>query len=604
MAKNKTKRIINPADENFLAGQELLAKHPMFSSLLGGSRIARNERNGCPDSAWAVVSCAGCISVHPKRRGEPSEWMYVLAHCLLHLGLEHFPVREDRKAWNVACDCYIARFLYDLKIGKAPSDMGNPLQLTNQSEEKIYARLLRDGIEPELFSFGTAGNHPDMIGNGIGTDYAGKPLNTQWASRFAFGIKLAVTNAVSVAAGTLKSLSDEQNHKSDAARARDWFISSYPLFGALAANFKLIEDPLVCTRGEIGIAAVNASIQEIYINPAAGLTFEECKFVMAHEFLHVGLRHDARAQGRDAYLWNVACDYVINDWLVDMGVGEIPKRGLLYDLELKGLSAESVYDRIVTDMRRARKLATLRGLGLGDIIGGTEGDEWWRHGDGVGLDEFYRNSLSQGLTYHEDQGRGFLPAALIEEIRALNHPVIAWDVELAKWFDCWFLPLEKHRTYARLSRRQSATPDIARPHWVKNFDADDGRTFGVVLDTSGSMDRHLLAKALGAIASYGASRDVPAVRVVFCDALAYDQGYMPPENIAQTVKVKGRGGTILQPGIDLLNRADDFPHDAPILIITDGECDDLKIPAREHAYLIPKGKHLPFAPKGKVFRVE
>jgi hypothetical protein len=62
--------------------------------------------------------------------------MYVLAHCLLHLGLEHFPVREGRKAWNVACDCYIARFLYDLKIGKAPSDMGNPLHLTNQSEEK------------------------------------------------------------------------------------------------------------------------------------------------------------------------------------------------------------------------------------------------------------------------------------------------------------------------------------------------------------------------------------------------------------------------------------------------------------------------------------
>jgi len=40
------------------------------------------------------------------------------------------------------------------------------------------------------------------------------------------------------------------------------------------------------------------------------------------------------------------------------------------------------------------------------------------------------------------------------------------------------------------------------------------------------MDRKLLAQALGAIASYSLSREVPAVRVIFCDALPYDQGYL------------------------------------------------------------------------------
>jgi len=38
----------------------------------------------------------------------------------------------------------------------------------------------------------------------------------------------------------------------------------------------------------------------------------------------------------------------------------------------------------------------------------------------------------------------------------------------------------------------------------------DARTFGVVLDTSGSMDRQILGKALGAISSYAQTRDVPA----------------------------------------------------------------------------------------------
>jgi predicted metal-dependent peptidase len=326
----------------------------------------------------------------------------------------------------------------------------------------------------------------------------------------------------------------------------------------------------------------------------------EFRFVLAHEMLHVGLRHDVRCQGRDHYFWNVACDYVINEWLVEMGVGNMPD-GCLYDPELKSLSAEAIYDRIVTDMRRYRKLATLRGIGLSDILEPrTPG--WWAHGEGVTLDDFYRRALCQGLALHEAGGRGLLPAALVEEIRALSQPPIPWDVELAQWFDEHFPPLEKVRSYARPSRRQSSTPDIPRPRWVADPHRLEGRTFGVVLDTSGSMDRVLLAKALGAIASYSIAREVPAVRVVFCDAAAYDQGYMPPEDIAGKVKVKGRGGTVLQPGIDLLQKAEDFPRGGPLLVITDGWCDKLHV-RRDHAFLIPEGSHLPFVPLGKVFRI-
>jgi predicted metal-dependent peptidase len=116
------------------------------------------------------------------------------------------------------------------------------------------------------------------------------------------------------------------------------------------------------------------------------------------------------------------------------------------------------------------------------------------------------------------------------------------------------------------------------------------------------MERTLLAKALGAIASYCFSRDVPAARVVFCDAAAYDQGYMAPEAIAETVRVRGRGGTVLQPAIDLLQRAEDFPKSGPLLIITDGQCDRLVI-QREHAFLMPEGASLPFIPHGPVFRL-
>jgi len=56
------------------------------------------------------------------------------------------------------------------------------------------------------------------------------------------------------------------------------------------------------------------------------------------------------------------------------------------------------------------------------------------------------------------------------------------------------------------------------------------------------------------------------------------------------------------PGVRLLETADNFPKDGPILIITDGYCDRLTS-SHEHAYLIAEGGRLQFPPKGPVFRL-
>ncbi|BAZ83701.1 peptidase [Sphaerospermopsis kisseleviana CS-549] len=580
------------AKQQFEQGYNILRQHPIFTSLLYHANINRQPSNQCPPKHWAVINNLGTIHVHPTRRGSPEEWVYVLAHCLLHLGFGHFQERTYFREWNAACNYFIAKFLADLKLGTAPEEYLFPLNFANRNEDSLYQEFCERGIPGNDFV--------DMFIETPKSHYWYAKID--WQAVFGEGLTKAVTNAVSVAAGQDISLAGESKNNTPAQKAKAWFINSYPLLGALATNFEIIEDPLICQRLEISVAAIDVENKQIFINPAGGLTNEEYRFVMAHELLHAGLRHDTRRQGREPYLWNVACDYVINSWLIEMGVGELPHVGALYDPDLKNLSAESIYDRIVKDLRLYRKLATLRGIGQCDILEPQRAD-WWTYGDGVALDEFYRRCLSQGLAYHQEQNRGFLPAGLIEEIRALSYPPIPWDVELAKWFDNYFSPLIKVRSYGRPSRRQSATPDIPRPCYVPDSNHEEGRTFGVVLDTSGSMERELLGKALGAIASYSISHDVSLVRVVFCDAFAYDQGYLTPESLADRVQVKGRGGTVLQPGIDLLEKADDFPKNGPLLIITDGYCDNLHI-RREHAFLIPVGRYLPFVPKGQVFRIK
>jgi predicted metal-dependent peptidase len=597
VARKQREKKVDPATEAFRAGRRMAAANPLLSPLLDEIYVYREQQDLCPSDGWAVVASNGVIHVHPTRRATPEQWLYVLAHCALHLGLGHFKDAENPDEWQAACDVFLARFLEDLKIGHRP--VAPYVELPSGNEDALYRRFCAEGIPLDFRELSLAGpGHPDMLVQGERRWYGGSP--PKWTALLANGLASAVAAAVEVAAGVREAPEISERKDSPSQRAKRWFISSYPLLGALAANFKIIEDIPICQRLDVHVAAVNPIAGEILMNPAAALSEAQCRFVMAHELLHVGLRHVERCDGRDFYLWNVACDFVINDWLLEMGVGEMPEVGMLHDPQLRGLSAEAVYDRIVTDLRRMRKLSTLRGVGKCDILDRPDGRLPRPTQD---LDDFYRSCLSQGLELHSRVGRGFLPEGLVEEIRALNMPPIPWEVRLAQWFDGFIEPIERRRTYARPSRRQSSTPDLPRPRVVPFEVEVTKRTFGVVLDTSGSMETEMLAKGLGAIASYALSREVPAVRVVFCDAAAYDQGYMPAEAIADRVRVKGRGGTVLQPGIDLLQAAEDFPKEGPILAITDGLCDRIHL-RREHAFLMPKGSRLPFIPRGPVFLME
>lgn len=586
----------------FWRGYQMVVDHPLFEPLTDHVRIISDYTpdNLCPATGMAVVTSEGEFHVNISHTYEPPQWAYALAHCLLHLAFGHFnkEYQQTWKEWNAACDCYIARFLFDVKFGERPLTLNDALHMLNiagltiRNEERLYEEFCLRGIPQQLLPVGTAGiSTSDMHFQTVKRS----KTRVDWQACFSAGLQRATNRVVNEASGGYTYIAD-----SKIQRAKRWFLTNFPLLGSLAVSFEVIEDSDICRRLSIRVAAVDMQARVIYINPGVGLNEQELRFVMAHELLHVGLRHDTRCRGRDPYLWNVACDFVINSWLTEMDIGDMPAIGALYDPTLKDMSAEAIYDIISRNVRHFRKLLTMRGYNESDILVPQNSTDAKTNAD---LDDFYRSCLYEGLQMHQSLNRGYLPADLIEEIQALKQPAIPWDVELAQWFETHFRPMEKVRSYARMSRRQSATPTIPRPLWTTPYKRSEGHTFGVVLDTSGSMDSKLLAKALGAIASYSMAHEVPAARVVFCDAAAYDQGYMPPEQIATKVKVRGRGGTILQPGIDLLEYAEDFPKTGPVLVITDGLCDRLRI-RRDHAFLIPNGHSLPFSPVGPVFKVK
>ncbi|OUD86473.1 hypothetical protein BC477_00665 [Clavibacter michiganensis subsp. michiganensis] len=385
--------------------------------------------------------------------------------------------------------------------------------------------------------------------------YSGPP---DWRQLFAYGLTDAVSAAMDVAGGARLSLSDRSAPLPVWERARRWFLSAYPLLGATMSALTLVADAEIARGWDIPIAAVDPVAGELYVNPLAVLTEREWRFVLAHESLHAALAHHTRTGGRDPYLFNLATDFVINGWLLEMGVGRCP----LASSTTRG-SPGSRARRCTTGSRptRAGTASCPPCAGARSPTSSTPA---------VGCRAPAHPSTSTRSSGGRS-GRG--STSTWARGAATCRP--RWCRRSARWRRLRSAGTSSSRGGSRRCSRagprahvRPSLPEAGRdarhprPGWLTPEVPTVRRTFGVVLDTSGSMDARLLGKALGAIASYARAHDVPAARVVFCDAAAYDAGYLDVDDIAGRVRVRGRGGTVLQPGVHALEHAADFPRTA------------------------------------------
>lgn len=567
-----------------------------LGTLLRRVRVVETPGHSGDPRDGAVDPAKGLLFLNPHQRhgiGAP-HWVRITAHLLLHLGLNHAARIEERdpRLWSIACEEAVENFLPLFGIGGG-------LRADNaEREERIYARLEEEARagHPVYLRTPAGDNRPDIIGL-----EKRQAWHDGYEKALGEGIQQAMERAVTEVAETLGEEVAGRGWP-PAERARRWVMNEFPLLGALATQIRVIADAKLCERMDISVAAVDGYLGEMYFQPNWNLSHEEWVFIYVHELLHVALLHHSRLRGRDPWIWNLACDFVINGWLVEMGVGTLPTIGVLYDPRLQGMSADEVYDLLLREPKRCKGARGFRGK-LGDVL--LDGPRRIYRGDVTTLDDVYRRCMQAGVSCI---GRGFVPAGLLEEIRALFAPPPPWDVELGRWME-GHVPLirESLRSYARASRRQSSTPDIPRPARYVPHEWREACTFGVVLDTSGSMDRELLGRALGTIASYAEARDVPRVRLVLCDAAPYDQGFVAPTDLRGVYPLKGRGGTVLQPALNFLVSRPDFPPKAPVMVITDGWCEEELVCPREHCFVLPRKEWkegaMPLRTTAPVFRV-
>lgn len=117
--------------------------------------------------------------------------------------------------------------------------------------------------------------------------------------------------------------------------ARTRLVLERPFLGALALHLPLTASQRCRT--------VATDARAFYFNSdfIDSLSFAESQFVLAHEALHCALLHFDRARHRVRRRWDRACDYAVNQLLIDDGMQR--PAGALFDPSYRGFAAEEIY---------------------------------------------------------------------------------------------------------------------------------------------------------------------------------------------------------------------------------------------------------------------
>lgn len=117
--------------------------------------------------------------------------------------------------------------------------------------------------------------------------------------------------------------------------ARAQLVLQHPFLGALLLRLAMIPDD------QCRSIATNGA--EIRFRPAflTNLSLSDIQFHLTHQVLHCALGHPWRRGHRLAAVWDMACDYAVNQLLVDEGLKLAS--GAIINERFRGLSAEEIY---------------------------------------------------------------------------------------------------------------------------------------------------------------------------------------------------------------------------------------------------------------------
>jgi predicted metal-dependent peptidase len=269
----------------------------------------------------------------------------------------------------------------------------------------------------------------------------------------------------------------------------------------------------------------------------------------------------------DQQRWNTSADAEINDDLVAGGTTRPDSAVMPHDLGLPdGWTAEQYWDALggATDEPGSPRQ---RGPGSGSDCGsGCDGQErpWDTDQPGLGntAQKLLERQVAREIRDHHRR-YGNTPAGWQRWAQEVLEPTVSWQQVLAAAVRRGVADIAGRVDFSyRKPSRRSSTVDVILPSLRQPLPK-----VAMVLDTSGSMDDHLLSQSLaeveGVLRGLGVGRR--HLNIVCCDAMAFGAQKVMQ---ARDVQLLGGGGTDM--GAGLAKAAAIRPRPDLIVVLTDG----------------------------------
>ena len=299
---------------------------------------------------------------------------------------------------------------------------------------------------------------------------------------------------------------------------------------------------------------------------------DEITYLYAHTLLHIVLKHPYRQKTRDKYIWNQACDVVINNILSTFeNVGTRPADEVL-DLTLNDKCVEEVYEILYKKKEELSKT-------IPDEKGNIESNAY----DKSKLD------LDEVLTKSEKTNQEKLDGIIIQalslakkssnlyegmsiEIDTLIKPEIDLHDVLKEYLISSFF--EKQISYERPNKR-FIDRGIYMPGTKK---LNDNLNIFVALDSSSSVSLDEYKKFLGIISEIAESFYEYKIDILPFDLkvrneyiISFDS-FNPLSN-KELLIPKSNGGTNFDELLNYLKKSSEVRNDSLLIALTDGEFD-------------------------------
>lgn len=355
-----------------------------------------------------------------------------------------------------------------------------------------------------------------------------------------------------------------------------------PFYAYLLAQMEKSE------KKDVALAAVSQKngVLQFYYNKSGFIAncnnLKEMLGVIEHELIHLVAGHTVRKGERQVGIWNLACDFSVNQ-LVTYSLPTIALKVESYNLP-RNLAVEEYYELLKKEQTQTResKGKTKRRMDGSEneveasINQGAEGNDGGSTGEGDenDLNEKYKSvhsywddfdELGQELTASIVQevvkdayqkSRGELPQAISQLVKCLIENQIDWG-KILRMFAVCTRAHTRRPSWKKINRR---FPEIM-PGYKKDYYSN----LVVAIDTSGSIGSEELSQFGAEIKKIQKFRN--KITVIECDA-KIQKVYELKKRMDLDLQFRGRGGTDFNPVFEYIKKNRVKPNG--IIYLTDG----------------------------------